>query len=204
MEEKVEKMKAITEEVVNLTASPLYNERIKNEVHPVVGEGSYEADIMMVGEAPGKNESLTGRPFCGSAGKILDELLKHVDIEREDVYITNIVKDRPPMNRDPSADEINIYAPFLDRQIDIIKPRILAPLGRHAMRYIFYRYVDESFKMTISEVRGRKFKAKFSYGEVFIVPLYHPAVAIYNSSRKDELKKDFEVLRSMIKEKLSY
>src|SRR4051812_29063692 len=118
-------LKEIEDEVMNLKSSPLYSERIKNKVFPVIGEGDNFAKIMFIGEAPGKNEAATGRPFCGAAGRILDELLASVNISRKDVYITSIVKDRPPFNRDPLPEEIESYGPFLDRQIEIIQPKFI-------------------------------------------------------------------------------
>src|SRR3990167_3866535 len=113
--DRTELLRQINDEVINLKKSPLYKERIKNKVFPVVGEGSHYAKIMFIGEAPGKNEAKTGRPFCGASGKILDELLVSVGIDRKDVYITNIVKDRPPLNREPLPKEIKTYGQFLDR-----------------------------------------------------------------------------------------
>src|SRR5258708_36791933 len=109
LEAKREQMRAIKDEILTLTESPLYAYRSENNYFPVIGEGSHNASIMFVGEAPGKNEAKTGRPFCGAAGKILDELLAGVNIPRADVYITNIVKDRPPQNRDPLPEEIAAY-----------------------------------------------------------------------------------------------
>src|SRR3990167_376545 len=120
-EDRKELMRKIKDEVVALKKSPLYKFRIESKNLPVIGEGSHYSKIMFIGEAPGRNEAKTGRPFCGAAGKILDKLLEHANISRNDVYITNIVKDRPPYNRDPLPDEIEAYAPFLDRQINIIK-----------------------------------------------------------------------------------
>src|SRR3989344_9619517 len=124
--EKTEKLRAIRDEVLVLKKSPLYDYRKRNNYYPVIGEGNHDALVMFIGEAPGKNEALKARPFCGAAGKILDELLGSIGVKREDVYITNIVKDRPPENRDPTPEEIGMYAPFLDRQIDIIAPKIIA------------------------------------------------------------------------------
>lgn len=111
-----EQMKAIRDEVLALTNSPLYSYRTENKYYPVIGEGNHEAKIMFVGEAPGRNEAKTGRPFCGAAGRVLDSLLEHVGIPRKSVYITNIIKDRPPQNRDPLQGEIEIYGPFLDKR----------------------------------------------------------------------------------------
>ena len=112
MEERKELMRKIKDEVVMLKKSPLYEFRIQNKNLPVIGEGSHSAKIMFIGEAPGRNEARTGRPFCGRAGDILNELLNSVGIKREEVYVTNIVKDRPPANRDPLPEEIEIYGPF--------------------------------------------------------------------------------------------
>jgi DNA polymerase len=110
-------LKEIENELRTFVASPLFEERIKNELHPVPGEGDPSAKIMCIGEASGKKEAETGKPFVGSAGKILDELLSTICISREEIFITSIVKDRPPKNRDPLPEEILAYAPFLDRQI---------------------------------------------------------------------------------------
>jgi uracil-DNA glycosylase family 4 len=193
--EKFEKMKDIRDEIMNLKESPLYDERVKNDVFPVIGEGSHDADIIFVGEAPGKNEAATGRPFCGASGKILDELLAHVNIDRSDVYITNIVKDRPTNNRDPKSDEIEIYAPFLDRQIEIIQPKVVATLGRFSMEYVMNRYGLKDELDTIGKIHGHKFNVPDS--DLTIIPLYHPAVAVYNRSMLDDLKKDFEVFKNL-------
>lgn len=192
---RIELLRKIKEEVIALKESPLYGERIKNKVFPVIGEGSHYAKIMFIGEAPGKNEAATGRPFCGAAGKILEELLASADIKRENVYITNIVKDRPPFNRDPLPEEIRLYGPFLDRQIEVIQSAVIATLGRFSMDYIMKKFNLEHLLQPISKLHGKIFEAKTSYGKIKIVPLYHPAVAVYNANTKDELKKDFQILR---------
>lgn len=190
-------MRKIKDEVVTLKNSPLYEFRTENKNFPVIGEGSHFAKIMFIGEAPGRNEAKTGRPFCGAAGKILDELLESAGIKREDVYVTNIVKDRPPQNRDPLPEEIKIYGPFLDRQIEIIQPKIIATLGRYSMYYIMPKFGLEFELEPISKNHGKVFDGIASYGEIKVVPLYHPAVAVYNSHTKDQLKKDFEVLKDL-------
>src|SRR3989338_6639643 len=136
MKTKLDEMKKIRDEVLALTSAPLYAERVKNKVFPVIGEGSHDAKIMFVGEAPGKNEAAGGRPFCGASGKILTEMIESIGKKRENVYITNIVKDRPTDNRDPLPEEIKIYSPFLDRQIEIIQPKVIATLGRYSMACI--------------------------------------------------------------------
>ncbi len=196
-EDKTVGMKKIRDGVLNLKTSPLYAYRTENKYFPVIGEGSHHAKIVFVGEAPGRNEAKTGRPFCGAAGKILDELLGHVGINRKDVYITNIVKDRPPENRDPTPEEIEAYGSFLDRQIDIIQPKIIASLGRYAMGYIMKKFNLEHELEAIGVAHGKAYKAQASYGPITIIALYHPCVAIYNRKTFDTLKKDFETLKKV-------
>jgi len=191
-------MRKIKDEVLNLKESPLYKERIKNKALPVIGEGSHNARIMFIGEAPGKNEAETGRPFCGAAGNVLDKLLESISLDRKEVYVTNVVKDRPTSNRDPLPEEIKLYAPFLDRQIDIIQPKVIATLGRFSMGYIMRKFGLESELQSISKMHGKVFEAKARYGLVRILPLYHPAVALYNGSEMDTLKKDFGLLKKFI------
>ena len=191
---KTKLMKKIHNEVMNLKKSPLYAERVKNKMYPVIGEGSNNAQIMFVGEAPGRNEAKTGKPFCGAAGKVLDALLKSVSILREEIYITNIVKDRPPFNRDPLPKEIEVYGPFLDRQIEIIKPKVIATLGRYAMNYVMKKFDLELQLEPIGKAHGKAYRTKASYGNIDIVALYHPCVAVYNPNNLDNLKKDFKIL----------
>src|SRR5690606_35954044 len=119
---------ALGEEVHNLTTSPLYAFRQTHNYKPVIGEGRADAAIMFIGEAPGESEAKSGRPFVGASGRVLDELLASIGLDRSEVYITNVVKDRPPENRDPSPQEIALYTPFLIRQIDIIQPRVIVTL----------------------------------------------------------------------------
>ncbi len=198
VENRHERMKQVKDDVLNFSVSPLYKERIANKAHPVIGEGDHFAKIMFIGEAPGKNEAETGRPFCGASGRILDELLASINMPRGSVYVTNIVKDRPTNNRDPLPDEIALYGPFLDRQIDIIKPRVIATLGRFSMVYIMKKFGLESEILPISQAHGKIYEATVSYGKVKIVPLYHPAVALYNGGTKGGLKKDFAVIASLV------
>jgi len=192
---KSDALAQIKDEVINLTKSPLYKERKSNNAHPVIGEGNLDAKIMLIGEAPGKNEAKSGRPFCGAAGRVLDELLVSAGIKREEVYITNIVKDRPTKNRDPQPEEIEIYSPFLDRQIEIIQPKILAALGRYSMEYLMKKYNLESFLKPISAIHGKSFATELSYGTVSVVPLFHPAASIYRRELKETLISDFYILK---------
>jgi uracil-DNA glycosylase family 4 len=198
MLDKREEMKKIRDELLNFKESPLYKERMENKMFPVIGEGSHDAKIIFIGEAPGKNEAATGKPFCGSSGKVLDELLSHIGVNRQDVYITNIVKDRPTNNRDPKPEEIELYSPFLDRQIDIIKPRVIVTLGRFSMEYIMKRYGLESDLEPISSIHGKSFETKIGDEAVQVIPLYHPAVAVYNRNQLPSLKKDFENLKKFL------
>ena len=184
----------LTQQIINLKKSPLYTYRNKNNYLPVIGDGSLDSNIVFIGEAPGKNEAISGKPFCGASGKVLDQLLSHVGLTRDIVYVTNIVKDRPQDNRDPNKEEINLYAPFLIKQLEIIKPKIIATLGRFSMEYIMQTFGLEQQIDSISNLHGKKFIVQTKWGKVLCVPLYHPAVAVYNRTRLDELKKDFENL----------
>jgi DNA polymerase len=196
---KTDEMKKIKDELMMLTTSPLYKYRTLNHYFPVIGEGSHDAEIMFVGEAPGRNEAKTGRPFCGAVGKILDDLLASVKIDRKDIYITNIVKDRPENNRDPLPEEIKIYGPFLDRQIDIIQPKVIATLGRYAFFYIMNKFGLELELEPIGKAHGKSYKADASYGHIEIVALYHPCVAVYNNTKIGILKDDIKILNKVLK-----
>lgn len=200
MSERTEKLRQIKDEIVNLTESPLYEYRTENGYFPVIGQGNHEARIMFIGEAPGANEAKTGRPFCGASGRVLDELLASIDLKREDVYVTNIVKDRPPKNRDPRKGELELYAPFLVRQIDIIQPQVIATLGRFSMTFILKQFNCPEKVMTISKLHGSVIKAQASYGEISILPLYHPAASLYNPGQRDTLFEDFKQLIPFIAE----
>ena len=185
--EKIEKeLRKIKEEVLNCKKCLLYRTR----TYPVIGQGNHQAKIVFIGEAPGRNEDKTGRPFCGKAGKILDELLESVGIKRKDVYICNILKCRPPGNRDPNGEEINTCVPYLERQIQIIKPKIICTLGNYSTAYILRKYNLEDKIQGISKIHGEI----FSKDTVKIIPLYHPAVATYNSNMIGVLKEDMKIL----------
>ncbi len=195
---KINALKKVEAEVLALKKGELVKFRKENKYTPVFGAGSPDASIIFIGEAPGENEAKTGLPFIGRSGKFLDELFSSVGIPREDVYITSIVKDRPPKNRDPKPVEIEMYAPYLDRQIEIIQPKVIATLGRFAMEYIMRRYGLEEEILPISELHGQILIAHPPYGEVRFVPLFHPAAAIYNQKLKETLIKDFQVLKTVI------
>ncbi|MGW8250177.1 MAG: uracil-DNA glycosylase [Anaerolineales bacterium] len=178
--------------------SPLYEYREENGYSPVVGEGDLQADMMLVGEAPGAQEAKTGRPFVGRAGKVLDGLLQSIGVQREQVYITNVVKDRPPDDRKPTVKEIALYGPFLTRQIDIIQPDVIVSLGRVAMQYLFDRFDLPDSDQNLSQLHGQVYTSQASYGEIRVVPLYHPAAAFYNPAYRDNLEEDIQVLKQFI------
>lgn len=192
--DKAAAMAAIRREIEQLTESPLYEYRTTNGYQPVIGAGSLDAAIVFIGEAPGKQEALTGQPFVGASGRILDELLADIGLSRDEVYITNVVKDRPPNNRDPRPAEIALYSPFLVRQLAIIQPRVIAPLGRFAMDFTLNLFHLPQAGGKISQLHGQPIPARTSYGEIRIVPLYHPAVALYQRPKLQTLKDDFRRL----------
>ena len=196
--DRAEQLANLADRIAHLSASPLYDYRLEHGYEPVIGEGSSYARIMFIGEAPGKREAETGRPFVGASGRLLDEFLDGIGLARSDVYITNVVKDRPLGNRDPRTDEIALYTPFLVEQIDIIQPHVIATLGRFAMDFVFDLFDMPQQGQKISDVHGSLFTAEASYGEVAVVPLYHPAVALYNAGQKDTLRDDFAVLKQFL------
>lgn len=154
----------------------------------VFGSGDPDAKIVFIGEAPGKQEDLQGEPFVGASGKFLNEMLKSINLMRNDVYITNIVKYRPPNNRDPSMAEKAEFLPYLLKQIEIINPRVIVTLGRHSM---------EQFLLggKIGEVHGTLVKLE---NGTLLMPLYHPAAALYNGKLRQILKDDFVSLKGVI------
>jgi uracil-DNA glycosylase family 4 len=153
----------------------------------VPGEGSATAQIVVVGEAPGANEDAQGRPFVGRAGKLLDELLAEAGLARDEVFITNVLKARPPGNRDPRADEVAHHLAWLQAQLEVIRPRLLVPLGRHALK----RFAPRA---AIGEVHGRVLDAD---GRA-LFPMYHPAAAMHNQRLLPTLIVDARTLREVL------
>ncbi len=155
----------------------------------VMGDGNLNADIVFIGEAPGKNEDEQGLPFVGAAGKFLNEMLAAAGLDRSDVYITNIVKYRPPANRDPLPEEKQAFWPYLARQLELIDPQAVVTLGRHSMEF----FLPEA---KISQVHGHAVRKTVKYHDErehtwLIVPLYHPAAALYNGGLRQTLIDDF-------------
>ncbi len=174
--DKAKELEQIAEEVRSCTACILHRGR----THAVPGEGPADAEIMFIGEAPGFHEDQQGRPFVGAAGRFLEELLESIGLKREEVYITNIIKCRPPANRDPLPDEIEACSPFLDRQLAVIQPKLVVTLGRFSMARFFP-------KARISQIHGQAKRV----GGVVCLPMYHPAAALHQPSLRRVVEEDF-------------
>lgn len=170
----------------------------KTRTNAVPGSGNPDADILFIGEAPGSNEDEQGLPFVGRAGKILDDLLISIELSRGDIYIANILKCRPPGNRNPKEEEINLCSGYLDKQISLIKPKVICCLGNFATRFILEKFNLKDEITGISKLHGKKFEISTLQGKINIIPLYHPAVATYNPNRINELKEDFQVLKDLV------
>lgn len=176
--------KALLDQIkADIKAKNICPDLAKEATNLVMGVGNADAEVMFIGEAPGKNEDLQGKPFVGAAGKFLDEMLELAGMKRGDVYISNIVKYRPPNNRDPLPDEKKAFWPFLLREISVIRPKIIATLGRHSMEYFLP-------DMKISAIHGQPKRIRLGDGKVVILPLFHPAAALYNGSMRETLIED--------------
>lgn len=156
----------------------------------VMGHGNLNAKFLFVGEAPGKQEDISGRPFVGSAGKLLDKLLDSIEVNRSDVYITNIVKYRPPNNRDPLSQEKSDFAPFLANEIGTINPKVIITLGRHSLNYFLP-------SAEIGKVHGINLSTVIDNKKYKLLPMYHPASAIYNRKLEPTLFSDFQQLKNI-------
>ena len=189
MNKKETLLEQIRADIIDNNISPDLAKTAKNLV---MGDGNINTDIVFIGEAPGKKEDETGLPFVGAAGKFLDEMLATAGMMRSDVYITNIVKYRPPNNRDPLLEEKKAFLPFLVRQLQVIRPKIVVTLGRHSMEY----FLPEQ---KISTVHGEPKRIAFGDTDIVVVPLYHPAAALYNGGLRATLIEDFMKLPTIIK-----
>lgn len=185
MANRTDALNEIADEVSACQRCPLYKTATKG----VPGEGPVDAEIMMIGEAPGFHEDRQGRPFVGAAGKFLDELLSHIELKRSDIFITNVVKHRPPNNRDPFPDEIEACRIWLDRQIELIQPKVIVTISRFAM----VRWFPNA---KISAVHGQAKR----FGNTMVVPMFHPAAALHNQSLRPVLIQDFKKLPKYIEE----
>lgn len=184
--DKKELLKQLESEIAADASLPL------RESNLVFGEGNPDCEVMFIGEGPGFHEDRLKRPFVGRAGQLLDELIKEVGWKREDVYITNIVKRRPPENRDPLPEEINAYKPYLTRQIEIINPKVIVPLGRFAMNYFLPDAKITRDKGKVFKIDGR-----------LIFPVYHPAAALRSTEMLNRLREDFHKLPKVVLNGLS-
>lgn len=160
----------------------------KTRTNTVPGEGSSSAEIMFIGEGPGQHEDLQGRPFVGAAGKFLEEMLGLIGLTRKDIFIANLIKCRPPNNRDPETDEVRACWPYLNQQIEIIKPKLFVLLGRHAMKHFLGPHLK------ISQEHG---KLKRAHGRYYLI-LYHPASALYRANQRDTHIDDFKKIPAVL------
>lgn len=165
----------------------------KTATQLVFGEGGHDTKIYFLGEAPGYWEDQKGRPFVGLAGKLLDELLKSISLKREEVYISNIVHFRPPENRDPTPEEIAVFAPYVDKQIGIINPKVIITLGRFSMA----KFLPNE---KISRVHGKPQKINWRGEEITVIPMYHPAAALRSPEIKRQLQEDFKIIPKILEE----
>ena len=187
-EERREELVALYKEVQVCTRCPLHETRTK----AVFGAGDADADLMFVGEAPGFHEDKQGVPFVGAAGQLLEKLLQGIGLSREDVYIANVLKCRPPGNRDPQPEEIQACEPYLFRQVELIRPKVVATLGNHATKQL-------SGKETgITRVHGQEQRLKVGSLDVVLYPLYHPAAALYTPAMLTVLEEDFARLPELL------
>ncbi|MFZ1801490.1 MAG: uracil-DNA glycosylase [Candidatus Saccharimonas aalborgensis] len=185
---KQTEMAALQEMIVAKEVCP---ELRRSATQLVMGAGSLDAKIVFIGEAPGKNEDEQGVPFVGAAGKFLNEMLILAGMNRDEVYITNIVKYRPPNNRDPLPNEKQAFWPYLIRQLQIIDPLLVVTLGRHSMEYFLPG-------KSIGQIHGQPKRIQFGDKKIVIVPLYHPAAALYNGGMRQLLMDDFVSLPTIL------
>lgn len=187
-----EEARALIYEILTCTRCRLSRGRI----HAVPGEGPVPARVLLVGEAPGEKEDVTGRPFAGRAGSVLNNLLASTGLSRDVVFITSILKCRPPENRDPKADEIALCKPYLDRQIALLRPSVIVPMGRFSSSVIMGQFGVPGGK--ISEIHGRAFPVDAPHGPIVIFPVYHPAVVTHNPPLRGDLETDFRRLKEIL------
>lgn len=186
-----QKQQALTVLAQTILANGVCPDLAAQATQLVMSDGNPDADIVFIGEAPGKNEDEQGKPFVGAAGKFLNEMLEAAGMNRDDVYITNIVKYRPPNNRDPLPEEKAAFWPYLLKQLQIIKPKVVVTLGRHSMEYFLPG-------RKISEIHGEPKRITFGDGKLIVVPLYHPAAALYNGGMRSTLIEDFMRVPDML------
>ena len=193
--DKKEKLKAIEEEILS-SDLPLKD----TATNLVFGKGSENAQILFIGEAPGEKEDLEGIPFVGRAGQELNNLLESIGLNLDEVYIANILKYRPPKNRDPNPEEIRIHTPFLIKQIKTINPKIIATLGNYATKFVLAGFDEQRMKKVdgISKLHGKEQEVTINDAIVKVIPLYHPAAMLYKPALRKELEADFRIMNEII------
>ncbi len=191
-------LKALRAQLIDASESPLFEFRQKMRYFPVIGDGNPDANIIFIGESPGKNEAEKGVPFVGPSGDVLDEMLATINLKRQDIFVTNLLLDRPPEKRDPLPEELAFYAPFVDRIIEIIQPGVIVALGRFAMAYLLKKFNLPEHGGKISDLHGRLLRATAPYGAIHLLPLYHPAVVLYSATQRETLTRDFQKLKLFI------
>lgn len=191
-DEKTQRIEKLKKQIANCQRCALS----KTRTHTVPGEGDILSKIMFIGEAPGRNEDLEGRPFVGKAGKVFDQLLASIGLTRQDIYLCNILKCRPPENRNPLDHEIKACVGSLDIQLKIIDPIILATLGKFSTEYICQKFSVEF--TSISSLHGKILNVKQTTGVRKIIPLFHPAVVTYNASKLEILLNDFKNVKVLL------
>jgi uracil-DNA glycosylase len=196
MATKQQKLNEIKQQILDDKVCP---ELAEQATQLVFGDGNVDSEVVFIGEAPGKNEDIQGKPFVGAAGKFLDEMLEMVGLKRDDIYITNIVKYRPPNNRDPLPEEKKTFLPYLQSQLEVIKPKVVVTLGRHSTNCFLP-------DLQISRAHGQPKRVKLALKqdandvlEVVILPLFHPAAALYNGGMRQTLIDDFMAIPLIIK-----
>lgn len=194
---KIELMEKIASEVLVCVKCPLW----KGRRNAVPGEGNIDASVVFVGEAPGYWEDVKGLPFVGAAGKILNALLMKIGLPRDHVFITNVVKCRPPENRDPQPDEVKICTSlYLNRQIAFIQPKIIVTLGRHSTAYILSKArLETKIIEGITQLHGKVIQTQFLNLPVSVIPMFHPAAVLHNPKYREALESDFDLLKNELK-----
>ncbi|MBS3778217.1 MAG: uracil-DNA glycosylase [Candidatus Thermoplasmatota archaeon] len=190
--EQSDRIQQLADDILHCQKCDLF----KTRTNPVIGEGSLDADLLFIGEAPGYNEDQQGRPFVGRAGSILDELIESIGLKRSEVYIANILKCRPPKNRNPTSSEIKACTPHLEKQLDLIDPTVILPMGSFSTEYVFDKFNIPFTK--ISKLHGKIISKNTLYNQLHILPLYHPAVATYNPNKKTVLLEDIKQVKPFI------
>ncbi len=194
LEEKQSKIEKLRAQIASCTRCSLH----KTRTHTVPGEGDVNADIMFIGEAPGRNEDLQGKPFVGRAGDVFDKLLDSIGLTRDQIYLCNILKCRPPQNRNPLSSEISTCVGSLDLQIKLVNPKVIGTLGNFSTTYIFEKFNVPPAK--ISSVAGKVIDIETPFGPKKIVPVFHPAVATYNVHKTDLLISHFQAFKPFCSE----